>query len=156
MRIAILLFLCFCYLKKKDIRRTCCLVTHLDCREPQPAKFALFGWDLLSDRKIRGVLLILSLGYHTVERRESNRFWRPVFLKFLPILKFFQYCGWTGGTECSEQTPFFFCYSECKYRKTCDEQGSSLQNYVYWRKIVWETVEQRQAVGAWPENCGSS
>ena len=108
---------------------------HLDCREPQPAKFALFRWDLLSDRKIQDVLIILSLGYHTVEKRESNSFWRPVFLKFLLILKFFQYCGWTGGTECSEQTPLY-CYSECKYRKTCDEVGSSLQNYVYWRKIV--------------------
>ena len=87
--------------------------------------FRIDGFGLLAVQgtgKIWDVLIMLSLGYHKVGRRKANSFWRPIFLKFLLIWKFFQYCGWTRGTECSEQTPLY-CYSECRYRKMHVNKG---------------------------------
>ena len=87
--------------------------------------FRIDGFDLLAVQgtgKVWDVLIMLSLGYHKVERRESNSFWRPIFLKFLLIWKFFQYCGWTRGTGGSEQTPLY-CSSESRCRRTCVNKG---------------------------------
>ena len=65
----------------------------------------MFLGNLLSDREIWNVLIMLCVGYDIVEERESNNLWKLIFLKFLLTLKFFSASWLAWGTECGEQTP---------------------------------------------------